>query len=116
MSVNSVSEYIERLDENGKAYVQDFIAFMVQSYPQLHLKICFSMPMWLVGKKMNEGYVAVSAAKNHVSVHFSNEDFVLKLGNKLPACKTGKRCINIQYGDKESFQRVKESVGEFLKE
>lgn len=31
------------------------------------------MPMWLVGKKMNEEYVAVSVAKNHFSVHFSDE-------------------------------------------
>lgn len=38
------------------------------AYPELTPKISFSMPMWLVGKKMKEGYVAISASKNHFSM------------------------------------------------
>lgn len=110
MKVNSVLEYIESLDENGKRYVNEFVSFMKEEYPKLNSKISFSMPMWLVGEKMNEGYIAISAAKNHFSIHFSDEDFVLKLSEKLPTCKRGKRCINIKYGDDKSFEVVKESI------
>lgn len=114
MKVNTVLEYIESLDENGRKYVNDFVDFMKKEYPNLHHKISFSMPMWLVGKKMNEGYVAISAAKNHFSIHFSSEDFVADLTKKLICCKAGKRCINIKYGDEQAYQQVKEAVKEFL--
>lgn len=63
---------------------------------------------------MNEGYVAVSAAKNHFSVHFSNEAFLNRLAEGLPACKKGKRCINIQYGNEASLRAVEEIIGDFL--
>lgn len=64
---------------------------------------------------MSEGYVAFSAAKSHFSIHFSDEDFVAWLGEKLPACKTGKRCVNVKYGDEQVFQAVQEKVMDFLK-
>ena len=73
------------------------------------------MPMWLVGKKMNEGYVAVSAAKNHFSIHFSDEAFLNHLAESLPNCKKGKRCINIKYGDEKSLYAVEERISDFLK-
>ena len=72
------------------------------------------MPMWLLGKQMKDGYVAISAAKNHFSIHFSDEKFVERLAEKLPACKKGKRCINVKYGDETSFSAVKESIRDFL--
>ena len=88
---------------------------MNAEYPQLTNKISFSMPMWLVGKKMNEGYVAVSAAKSHFSIHFSDEAFLNRLAESLSACKKGKRCINIKYGDKPSLHAVEASISDFLK-
>lgn len=84
------------------------------AYPQLTNKISFSMPMWLLGKKMNERYVAVSAAKIHFSIHFSDEAFLNRLAEGLPACKKGKRCINIPYGDEASLRMVEEHIGDFL--
>lgn len=114
MKITSVEEYIESLNENGQKYVNEFILFMKQEYPNLNNKICFSMPMWLLNKKMNEGYIAISAAKSHFSIHFSDENFVSELGEKLNSCKTGKRCINIKYDDDTSFQIVKDNVKEFL--
>lgn len=115
MGAVSVSEYVASLNEEQQRHVKAFLSFMNAEYPQLNNKISFSMPMWLVGKKMKEGYVAISAAKNHFSIHFSNEEFVNRLAEGLPACKKGKRCINIQYGDEPSLHRVEESIPDFLK-
>ena len=115
MDVVSVSEYVALLNEEQWQYVSLFIEFMNAEYPQLTNKISFSMPMWLVGKKMNEGYVAVSAAKNHFSIHFSDEEFLNRLAESLPACKKGKRCINIKYGDERSLYAVEERISDFLK-
>lgn len=114
MAVKSVEEYIESLNESGKKYVQEFVEFMNNEYPQLNHKICFSIPMWLNGTKMTEGYVGISGAKNHFSIHFSDEDYVCKLGEQLLSCKTGRRCINIKYGDDNAFDVVKEGVKSFL--
>lgn len=114
MGAASVSEYVASLNEEQQRHVSAFVDFMNGTYPQLTNKISFSMPMWLVGKKMNEGYVAVSAAKNHFSVHFSDEAFLNRLAERLPACKKGKRCINIKYGDEASLRAVEERIGDFL--
>ena len=115
MGVASVSEYVVSLNEEQQRHICAFIEFMNTEFPQLTNKISFSMPMWLVGKKMNKGYVAVSAAKNHFSIHFSDEEFLNRLAVSLPACKKGKRCINIKYGDEQSLYAVEESISDFLK-
>ncbi len=114
MGVASVSEYVTSLNEEQQRHICAFIEFMNAEYPQLTNKISFSMPMWLVGKKMNEGYVAVSAAKNHFSIHFSDEEFLNHLSESLPNCKKGKRCINIKYGDESSLCAVEASIRDFL--
>ena len=115
MGVASVSEYVASLTEEQQRPINAFIEFMNTEYAQLTNKISFSMPMWLVGKKMNEGYVAVSAAKNHFSIHFSDEEFLNHLAESLPNCKKGKRCINIKYGDEKSLYAVEERISDFLK-
>ena len=68
-------------------------------FPQIVLKICFAMPMWWAGSKMYDGYVAVSAAKKHYSIHFHDGNYISKMKEELPNCTFGKRCINIKYGD-----------------
>ena len=115
MGVVSASEYVASLNEEQQRPINAFIEFMNVEYAQLTNKISFSMPMWLVGKKMNEGYVAVSAAKSHFSIHFSDEAFLNRLAESLSACKKGKRCINIKYGDKPSLHAVEASISDFLK-
>ena len=115
MGAASVSEYVASLNEEQRRHVGAFIDFMRAEYPQLTPKISFSMPMWLLGKKMYEGYVAISAAKAHFSIHFSDEEFLNRLAESLPACKKGKRCINIKYGDEQSLRAVEESIRDFLK-
>lgn len=115
MGAASVSEYVASLNEEQRRHVSAFIEFMRAEYPQLNPKISFSMPMWLLGKKMYEGYVAVSAAKNHFSIHFSNEEFLNRLADSLPAFKKGKRCINVLYGDEASLYAVEASISDFLK-
>ena len=115
MGAASVSEYMASLNKEQRRHVSAFIDFMSAEYPQLIPKISFSMPMWLLVKKMYEGYVAVSAAKSHFSIHFSDEEFLNRLSESLPACKKGKRCINIKYGDEASLRAVEERIGDFLK-
>ena len=115
MGVASVSEYVASLNEEQLRHISAFIEFMNTEFPQLTNKISFSMPMWLVGKKMYDGYVAVSAAKSHFSIHFSDEEFLNRLAESLPICKKGKRCINIKYGDEQSLCAVEERIRDFLK-
>ena len=116
MGVASVSEYVASLNEEQQRYICAFIEFMNTEFPQLTNKISFSMPMWLVEKKMNEGYMAVSAAKGHFSIHFSDQEFVDHLAELLPFCKRGKQCINLKYGDEQALAIAKESIYDFLKQ
>ena len=57
MGASSVSEYVASLNEEQRRHVSAFMDFMSAEYPQVIPKISFSMPMWLLGKKMNEGYL-----------------------------------------------------------
>jgi Domain of unknown function (DU1801). len=114
MGFVSVDEYINSLDENKKECVCDFVAFMKAEFPEITPKICFAMPMWWVGVKMYDGYVALSAAKEHYSIHFLDEDYILNIKKVLPNCGFGKRCINIKYGDDKSISVVKQYVKDYL--
>lgn len=114
MPVKTFDEYINTLNEDGKKSVLAFSEFMESEHPQWKMKISFSMPMWMVNKKMNEGYIAISAAKNHFSIHFSDENLILEIVARIPHCKYGKRCINVNYGDDDTFQIVKEYVASFM--
>lgn len=112
--IETVSEYINGLEKEGQESVLAFIEFMKEEYPDLTLKISFSMPMWYMGAKMKDGYIGISAAKNHYSIHFSNEEFIKLLKEELPLCKGGKRCININYKDKTSIQVIKNKISTFM--
>lgn len=114
MSVASVNEYISNLDENAKKEVSDFESFMKTEFPQIISKISYSIPMWWVGPKIYDGYVAVSAAKKHYSIHFLDENYISALKTLLPNCTFGKRCINIKYGDEYAISVVKQKVSQYL--
>lgn len=116
MAVSTIDEFKKQCDGNELKIVNDFEVFMNTNFPYLNQKISFSMPMWFKGKKMNEGYIGMSIAKKHFSIHFSNEEFVRNLDKKCINCKTGKRCINIPYHNEEAYDIVKESIKEFLSE
>ena len=114
MSVKTIEEYTSTLDEKAKLNLENFIKFMESSYPNIRPKISFSMPMWLKGTRMNEGYIAISHSKNYFSIHFSDEETVNHLSD-ITGCKHGKRCINISYEDTSSFDTAKETVRQYLK-
>lgn len=114
MSVKTIEEYTSTLDEKAKLNLENFIKFMESSYPNIRPKISFSMPVWLKGTRMNEGYIAISHSKNYFSIHFSDEETVNHLSD-ITGCKHGKRCINISYEDTSSFDTAKETVRQYLK-
>lgn len=114
MSVKTIEEYTSTLDEKAKLNLENFIKFMESYYPNIRPKISFSMPMWLKGTRMNEGYIAISHSKNYFSIHFSDEETVNHLSD-ITGCKHGKRCINISYEDTSSFDTAKETVRQYLK-
>lgn len=114
MSVKTIEEYTSTLDGKAKLNLENFIKFMESSYPNIRPKISFSIPMWLKGTRMNEGYIAISHSKNYFSIHFSDEETVNHLSD-ITGCKHGKRCINISYEDTSSFDTAKETVRQYLK-
>lgn len=114
MSVKTIEEYTSTLDEKARLNLENFIKFMESSYPNIRPKISFSIPVWLKGTRMNEGYIAISHSKNYFSIHFSDEETVNHLSD-ITGCKHGKRCINISYEDTGSFDTLKETVRQYLK-
>lgn len=114
VSFVSINEYINSLDDNAKQDVLNFEHFMETEFPQIIPKISFAMPMWWTGNKMYNGYVAISAAKKHYSIHFCDENYISELKKVLPNCTFGKRCINVKYGDEQTIFVVKQNVSKYL--
>lgn len=114
MGFAAIDGYINSLEKDAKERVSDFLAFMKLEFPKITPKVCFGMPMWWVGEKMYDGYVGISAAKNHYSIHFHDESYILNMKKDLPNCGFGKRCINIKYGDEQSISVVKQNVMDYL--
>jgi len=114
MQEKSIERYIENASEKGKVSLAAFIAFMKEIIAR-NPEVVFSMPMWKKGKKMSEGYVAISVAKNYYTIHFSDEALVEKIA-KEKKYKCGKRCVNIPYGNSEGDLYIRDIVKAFVKE
>ena len=114
MHAETVTDYVNNLEEDRKSDINAFVAFMNNEFPEIVPKISFSMPMWWTGRKMYDGYVAISSASKHYSVHFYDESYISKLKELLQACSFGKRCINIKYGDEASASVVKKLVKDYI--
>jgi len=100
--------------EDGNKAVCEFVDFMKAEFPAVTPKISYGMPMWWAGAKMYDGYVAVSAAKAHYSIHFHDEECLINLSKTLPDCTFGKKCINIRYDDEKSATLVMESAKNYF--
>ncbi len=112
VSHTSVDEYVDSLDETSKAHVREFVSFMASEFPGVKPRISYSMPMWWAGTKMYEGYVGISAAKKHYSLHIHDEGRIATLKAALPHCSFGKRCINISYDDEPAARVARQHVVE----
>lgn len=112
--MTAIQQYIEKLEPLQKTDISRVADFMTSTYPQLNGKISFAMPMWLFGQKMNEGYIAVSAAKHHYTIHFSDEKFVQNIKHELHLSKAGKRSLPICYGDEKMWQIMKDKIRQFV--
>lgn len=114
MDLALIDGYISGLDENRRECIYDFAVFMKTEFPGITPKICFAMPMWWIGMKMYDGYVGISAAQKHYSIHFHDEKYISNMKKSLPGCGFGKRCINIKYGDEQSISVVKQNVRDYF--
>lgn len=112
MSVSTIEEYYSNINNDGKQILDEFISFMSEEFPNLKCKICFSMPMWFFHEKMKDGYIAISCATKHFSIHFSNEEYIIELINRYPSLKFGTRCANIKYSDTLGKAQIKEAIKE----
>ena len=114
MCFSTIDEYTDSMNGIKKNCIDDFIAFMKTAFPKITPKIRYSMPMWCVGAKMYNGYVAVSVADKHYSVHFLDESYIIKLKEMLPDCGFGKRCVNIKYGDDKAISVVSQAAKDYI--
>jgi len=110
MKFTSIADYNNSLDENGKAAVHELNCFMSVEFPGITPKICFAMLMWWAGTKMYDGYIAISAAKKHFSIHFHDARCLYMLQRDLPGRKFGQKCVNIAYGDDQALEAVKRTI------
>jgi uncharacterized protein YdhG (YjbR/CyaY superfamily) len=113
MSFSTVTEYIDSLGDK-KQYFLDFVSFMKAEFPNITPKISYAMPVWWAGEKIYEGYMGISAAKAHYTIHFGEEAVIEKLKAALPDSKFGKRCVHVKYKDESALPIVRQYVKEYF--
>lgn len=114
MGFSSLSEYLSFLGEREKGYIIRFISFMEKEYPNLKVRISFSMPMWWLKEKMRDGYVGVSASKSRFTLHLSSEEFIRTIEKERPDMKYGKQCVSISYESEDDYLFLEKKALEFL--
>lgn len=63
---------------------------------------------------MYDGYVGISVAQKHFSIHFHSEEQILQMKQELRNCRYGKQCVKIQYNDEASITLVKKYVMAYM--
>lgn len=114
MGFATTEEYIASLEGEAAKHVFAFVDFVKAEFPDTSPRISYSMPMWWAGKKIYDGYLAVSAAKAHYSIHFGDEGVIARLKEMLPGCTFSKRCVNIRYGDEDAAEVARQAVKEYM--
>lgn len=99
--IETVEQYLEALNPEGKAWVGEFINYVLVKYPERKITMFRQCPMFKKKDSYLDGYVMFTAAKTHFSFHTLNFTIITKAKNLLPKAEFGKGSIKVKYKDIE---------------
>jgi uncharacterized protein YdhG (YjbR/CyaY superfamily) len=97
--MDTVTEYINSFDGVKKEWLNTFVTFMRENFPEIPEKISYQMPMF----KFNGQYIAFSVAQDHFSFHTLDFEMIEELKTLLPRVKFGRGCAKIKFTDKDAI-------------
>lgn len=112
--IETVEQYLETLNPEGKAWVGEFIDYVLGKYPERKITMFRQRPMFKKKDSYLEGYVMFTAAKTHFSFHTLNFDIITKAKSLLPNAGFGKGVLKVKYKDIEAKSIIKKLCNDEL--
>ncbi len=104
-------EYVDSLSSPGREWLQEFLAYMTQKYPDIAPVMFRQRPMFKVGKS----YVMFTVAKEHFSLHTLNFDLIENIRGVLSKADFGKGCVKVRFSDTAAKPVLKELCDEVVR-
>ncbi len=95
--IETLEQYLETLDDNGKHWVCEFCSYVTKNYPHLELTMFRQRPMFKRKDSYLDGYVMFTAAKSHFTFHTLNFALVEEAKTLLNGAQFGKGSIKVKY-------------------
>ena len=97
----TVDEFVSAYDGDAREWLDTFVTFMRQNFPETEEVISYQIPTWkFPGKKM---YIAVSPAKAHCTFHTLDFEMIEELKGLLPRAQFGKGSAKVPYTERQSI-------------
>ena len=91
--VTSIDEYVNSFEGEKKAWLETFIAFMRDNYPDIPEKISYQIPTF----KWDRMYIAFSVASKHFTFHTLDFEMIEEIKPSLPEATFGKGSAKIPF-------------------
>lgn len=110
-----VNEYIAQLEGEQKNWISFFVEYMRKHHSELEEVISFKMPTYKLGSGKLRNYVSFSPAKNHLSMHSMDFEYISILKDKLIKAGKGKGCVNVNYSNINERDVLIQGIEEIIK-
>ena len=111
--MDSPQDYLDSLDEPARGWVTHLVRYAEQR-SGIDAQLFRSRPMVKLGRSYQEGYVLVTAAKGHGTVHAIDFDLVDETRVLLPRAGTGKGSVRARYDDEAAIPVLEAFVDRVL--
>lgn len=95
----SPQAYLEQAPEAGRPWLEEFWAYVDERAPRLEATMFRGVPMYKFADSYLSGYVMVTAAKGHFSVHLIDFDLVAAAQAAIPGAFGGKGSVSVRYSN-----------------
>nr|WP_300149953.1 hypothetical protein [Propionicimonas sp.] len=110
----SPEEYLEQAPEAGRAWLEEFWAYVDQHAPRLEVTMFRGVPMYKFADSYLKGYVMFTAAKGHFSAHAIDFDLVAAAQSDIPGAFGGKGSVSVKYANEVAKPPLKQFVDAVL--
>ena len=112
--IETPQQYLDAAPEAARPWLEEFWAHVREKAPTLDLVMFRQTPMFRFADSYLKGYVMVTAAAKHVSVHALEFDLVAATKQRIPGAFGGKGCVSVKYANTDAKPALKEFVDEVL--
>ncbi|WP_147572893.1 hypothetical protein [Cellulomonas massiliensis] len=106
-------DYLDSLDEPARGWVTHLVRY-AERRSGIGAELFRSRPMVKVGRTWQDGYVLVTAAKDHGTVHALDFDLVDETRRLLPRAGSGRGSVRARYDDEAAVAVLERLVDRVL--